>query len=75
MQKTYYIIISLLFTFTSTAQNSCYKSLEEALKQKDCVTCLDLSKQRLKQIPDFYYTLKGRFSYASNPETPCPPRD
>ena len=52
MQKTYYIIISLLFTFTSTAQNSCYKSLDQALKQKDCVTCLDLSKQRLKQIPN-----------------------
>jgi Leucine-rich repeat (LRR) protein len=52
MQKTYYLIISLLFTFICQAQQPCYKSLEEALKQKDCVTCLDLSKQRLKQIPN-----------------------
>lgn len=54
MQKTYYIIISLLFTFTSTAQNSCYKSLDQALKQKDCVTCLDLSKQRLNKYQTKY---------------------
>mgnify|MGYP003291744645 FL=1 len=59
MQKIYYLIISLFFTTNLLAQSPCYKSLEEALKQKDCVRCLDLSKQKLKQIPNQVYELKN----------------
>lgn len=55
MQRIYYLIISLLLTTTLIAQKPCYKTLEEALKQKDCVKCLDLSKQRLKEIPKEVY--------------------
>lgn len=55
MQRIYYLIISLLLTTTLIAQKPCYKTLEEALKQKDCVKCLDLSKQRLKEIPSEVY--------------------
>lgn len=55
MRKLYYLIISLLFTTNIIAQEPCYKSLEEALKEKDCVKCLDLSKQRLREIPSEVY--------------------
>ncbi len=55
MQKIYYIIISLFFTTNLIAQTPCYKTLENALKQKECVTCLDLSKKRLKEIPSEIY--------------------
>ena len=59
MQKIYYIIISLFFTTPLIAQTPCYKSLEEALKQKECVTCLDLSKKKLREIPSEIYQLEN----------------
>ncbi len=59
MQKIYYLIISLFFTTNLFAQSPCYKSLEEALKQKDCVRCLDLSKKKLREIPSEIYQLEN----------------
>jgi Leucine-rich repeat (LRR) protein len=55
MQRIFFLIISLFLTNLSFSQSYCYKSLQEALKEKDCVRCLNLSKQRLKQVPSEVY--------------------
>ena len=55
MQRIYFLIISLLLTPHLIAQQPCYKSLEEALKEKDCVECIDLTKSKLKTIPKEIY--------------------
>ena len=37
------------------SQTKCYKDIETALANKDCVKCIDLSKKKLKEIPTDIY--------------------
>lgn len=53
--KTFFILPLLLFTVSMQSQTQCYKDIETALANKDCIECIDLSKQQLKEIPNQIY--------------------
>ncbi len=56
--KTNKILLTLsllFFTVSMQSQTKCYKDLETALANKNCVECLDLSKKKLREIPSEIY--------------------
>lgn len=53
------LILLFFFSLNVQSQNKCYKNLDSALVNKDCVECLDLSKDRLKEIPSEIYEFKN----------------